>query len=143
MIALAYLLCVLAPTLSFALPGSQATAHCLTVEDHTASAVHAHGEGMMHAHQSGHVHHHAGVGTQAEPAVTHVVKAAGLKGDSSPAKAPHAMDGKCCGMMCVTALPAIFAAVTQPAMPKAVRVSDSYRELTDNVPAVHYRPPIS
>ncbi|MGN6310155.1 MAG: hypothetical protein ACTHNN_11430 [Xanthobacteraceae bacterium] len=143
LIALAYLLCVLAPTLSFALPGSQAIAHCLTVEDYAASAVRTHGEGMMHAHQSGDAHHHAGVGTQAEPAVAHVVHAAAPKSDSSPAKAPRALDGKCCGMMCVTALPAALAAVTQPAMPKAVRVSDSYHELTDNVPAVHYRPPIS
>lgn len=143
MIALAYLFCVLAPTLSFALPGSHAIAHCLTVEDHTAGAVRLHGEGMMQAHQNGHAHHHAGAGTQAEPSVVHSVNAAAPKGDSSPAKAPHAMDGKCCGMMCVTALPATFVAVTQPAMPKAVRVSDSYRELTDNVPAVHYRPPIS
>lgn len=143
LIALTYLLCVLAPTLSFALPGSRAIAHCLTVEDHTAGAVPVHGERKMHAHQKGHAHHYADVGTQAEPSVAHVGKAAALKDDSSPAKAPHAVDGKCCGMMCVTALPATFVAVMQPAMPKAIRVSDSYRELTDNVPAVHYRPPIS
>lgn len=143
MIALAYLFCVLAPTLSFALPGSRAIAYCLTVEDHTVGEVHDHSEGMMQAHQNGHAHHQAGAGMQAEPSVVHAMKAAVLNGDSSPAKAPHAMDGKCCGMMCLTALPATFVAVTQPAMPKAVRVSDSYRELTDNVPAVHYRPPIS
>lgn len=142
MIALAYLFCVLAPTLSFALPGSQATAHCLTGDDLAYDAVHVHGEGMVHVHQDGHAHHH-GVGMQAEPSAAHVVKAAALKSDSSPAKASHAMHGKCCSLMCVTALPATFVAVMQPSMPKAVRVSDSYRELTDNVPAVHYRPPIS
>ena len=140
---MAYLLCVLAPTLALALPGSQAIAHCLTVEDHTVGEVHDHSEGMMQAHQNGHAHHHAGAGMQAEPSAVHAVKAAALKDVSSPAKAPHAMDGKCCGLMCVTALPATFVSVTQPAMPKAVRVFDNYRELTDNVPAVRYRPPIS
>lgn len=98
---------------------------------------------MMHAHQDGHAHHYSDAGMQADISAADVVKAAAPKSDSSPAKAPHAMDGKCCGLMCVTALPATFVAVTQPVMPKAVRVSDSYRELTDNVPAVHYRPPIS
>lgn len=34
-IALAYLFCVLAPTLSVALPGSHAIAYCLTDDDHT------------------------------------------------------------------------------------------------------------
>ena len=143
MIALVYLLCVLAPALSFALPGSQASPYCLTNEDHASGMVHVHHQDMMHVHQDGHAHHHAGDGMQAEPSVAHVVKAAALKSDSSPAKAPHAMDGKCCGLMCVTAFPATFVAVMQPSVPTAIRVSDSYRKLTDNGPAVHYRPPIS
>lgn len=53
LIALAYLLCALAPTLSLALPGSQEIAHCLTVEDHTASAVQLHGKDMMQATRMG------------------------------------------------------------------------------------------
>lgn len=142
MIALVYLLCVLAPTVSFALPGGQDIAHCLTGENLPPRVVHMHDEGTMRLHQDGH-HHHAGAGMQTEPSVADVVNAATLKSDFSPAKAPHAMDGKCCGLMCAVALPATFVAVVRPSMPKAVRVSDSYRELTDNAPAVRYRPPIS
>ncbi|MGX9391838.1 hypothetical protein ACWX0K_00360 [Nitrobacteraceae bacterium UC4446_H13] len=143
MIALVYLLCVLAPTLSFALPGSRATAYCLTGEGHVPGVVHVHDEGTMDAHQDGHAHHHSGVQMQADPSADHVVKAGAVKSNSSPAKAPHTMDGKCCGLMCITAISALYAATTQPSAPKAVRISDNYRKLTDNVPAVHYRPPIS
>lgn len=147
LIALAYLLCVVAPTLSFALPGSRASAHCLTVSDHSADTTHVHGEGLKRVHHDGHGHH-GGAGLQAEPSVAQAVKIAEPNGDfslvkSSPAEPQHAVDGKCCGLMCVTALPATFAAVTQSPAPKAVRVSDCYRELADNLPAVHYRPPIS
>ncbi|MBN8977452.1 MAG: hypothetical protein J0I08_13325 [Rhizobiales bacterium] len=143
LIALVYLLCVLAPTLSFALPGSRATAYCLTGEGHIPGMVHVHDKSTMHVHQDGHAHHHSGVQMQADPSVDHVVKAAAVKSDFSPAKASHMMDGKCCGLMCVTAIPALYVAMTQPSAPKAIRVSDSYRKLTDNAPAVHYRPPIS
>jgi hypothetical protein len=143
LIALVYLLCVLAPTLSFALPGSRATAYCLTGEGHAPGVVHVHDEGTTDLHDDGYAHHHSGVQMQADPSADHGVKAAAVKSDSSPAKASHMMDGKCCGLMCVTAIPALYVAMTQPSAPKAIRVSDSYRKLTDNAPAVHYRPPIS
>jgi len=142
-VALVYLFCVLAPTLSFALPGSQANPYCLTGEDHASGMVHVYDEGIPHAHKDAHAHHHSGIQMQADASADHIAKAVALKSDSSPAKAPHGMDGKCCGLMCVTALPAPFVAMMQPSMPKAARVSDSYRKLTDNMPAVHYRPPIS
>lgn len=143
LIALVYLLCVLAPTLSFALPGSQANPYCLTGENNVPGMVHVHHEGMTHVHRDGHAHHHSGVQVGPDASAAHVVKVAALKSDASPAKAPHAMDGKCCGLMCVTAIAAPLLAMVQPSVPKAVRVSDSYRKLTDNVPAVRYRPPIS
>src|SRR3977135_495532 len=40
LLALVYLLCVLAPTLSFALPGSQAAAPCLIDASHMPGMVH-------------------------------------------------------------------------------------------------------
>jgi hypothetical protein len=52
-------------------------------------------------------------------------------------------DGKCCGLMCVTALPAIDVSVTKPSAPKAVRMSETFRTLRDNAPPRLYRPPIS
>lgn len=142
-VALAYLFCVLAPTLSFALPGSQATPYCLTDEDHVPGMVHVHHEGIMHVHKDGHAHHHSGVQTHADSSVDHDAKPVALKGDSGPAKAPHSADGNCCGLMCVTALPATLVDVAKPLVPKAVREAESYRKLTDNAPPQRYRPPIS
>jgi hypothetical protein len=134
---------VLAPTLSFALPGSQATPYCLTDEDHVPGMVHVHHEGIMHVHEDGHAHHHSGVQTQADSSADHDAKPIALKSDAGPAKAPHSADGKCCGLMCVTALPAPLVAMTQPSVPKAVRVFDHYRKLADNAPPRLYRPPNS
>lgn len=80
---------------------------------------------------------------QADSSADHIVKAAALESESGPAKASHATGGKCCGLMCVTAIAAPLLAVVQPPMPKAIRMADSYRKLADDAPAVHYRPPIS
>lgn len=141
-IALTYLLCVMAPTLSFALPASHAIAYCLTDEDHVPSILHEHHEGMMHVHNNGYAHHHSAVQTDAVSSADHDVKPVALK-DDGRAKAPHSADGKCCGLMCVTALPATLVNVAKPLVPKAVREAESYRRLTDNAPPQRYRPPIS
>jgi hypothetical protein len=144
MIALVYLLCVLAPTLSFALPGSQVSPYCLTDGDRAPGVVHVHHESIAPADQDVHALHHSSVQIQADPSVDHVVNPAGLEeSDSTPAKAPHATDGKCCGLMCVTALPAPFIVMAQPSVPKAVKVSDNHRKLTDNTRPRLYRPPNS
>ena len=141
LIALAYLFCVLAPTLSFALPGSQATPYCLTDEDHVPGMAHDHHEGAMHVHKDGHAHHHSGVQVHADSSADHDAKPVALKGDAGPVKAPHAADGKCCGLTCVTALPATLVTVAKPPVPNAVRVSDNHRKLADNAPSRLYRPP--
>ena len=70
-------------------------------------------------------------------------KPVALNDGSAPAKAPHSSDGQCCGLMCVTALPATLVDVAKPSVPKAVREAESYRKLTDNAPPQRYRPPIS
>src|SRR5260370_40357367 len=55
LIALTYLLCVLAPTLSFALPGSRALSPCLT----EAAIVHMHTDApIQHLRFDGDVHDH-------------------------------------------------------------------------------------
>jgi hypothetical protein len=41
---MAYLLCVLAPTISYALPGVHAKALCLTDQNHVPGMVHVHSE---------------------------------------------------------------------------------------------------
>ena len=143
-IALTYLFCVLAPTISFALPGGHATPYCLTDDDQGPGVVHVHKEGIVpHVHKDGHLHDHSGIQSHAHAAGEHHANPIALNDGSSPAKAPHSSDGKCCGLMCVTALPATLVDVAKPLVPKAVREAESYRKLTDNAPPQRYRPPIS
>jgi hypothetical protein len=145
-ITLAYLFCVLSPTLSFALPGSHAIAYCLTDDDHAPSLTHVHNhvhnEGVaQHVHQNGQVHDHSG-STHVHAAGDHQAKSVALSEDSGPAKSSHP-DAKCCGLMCVTALPAADTNVAKPSLPKAVRITENFRTLRDNAPPRLYRPPIS
>lgn len=143
LVALAYLFCVLAPTISFALPGGHAIPYCLT-DDDAPGVVHVHDEGLVqHVHKDGHVHDHSGVQSSADASSTHDMKPVALNEGSVPAKAPHSSDGKCCGLMCVTALPATLVNVAKPSTPKALCEAERYRKLTDNAPPQRYRPPIS
>lgn len=143
-IALAYLFCVLAPTLSIAMPGSYAVAYCLTDDDHTPGLAHVHSEGIaQHVHKDGQVHDHAGMQTHADAARDQHVKPVAPSDGSIPAKAPHPAHGKCCGLMCVTALPATDVNVAKPLLPKVVRVSENFRKHRDKAPPQRYRPPIS
>lgn len=142
-VALAYLFCVLSPTLSFALPGSHAIAYCLTDDDHAPGLGHVHNEGVaQHVHQNGQIHDHSGAPTHIHTAGNHQAKAVALSDGSGPAKASHPADGKCCGLMCVTALPSADANVAKPLLPKAVRVTENFRTLRDSAPPRLYRPPI-
>lgn len=145
-VALAYLFCVMSPTLSFALPGSHASAYCLTDDDHVPGVAHihnhVHNEGVaQHVHKDGQVHDHSGVPTHVHVAGDHQAKAVALGDGSGPAKALH--HGKCCGLMCVTALPAADLDIAKPLLPTAVRVTENFRTLRDNAPPRLYRPPIT
>jgi hypothetical protein len=143
-IALAYLFCVLAPAFSFALPGSHAVAYCLTDDDHVPGLAHVHSESVVqHVHKDGRVHDHPGPSTHVHAVGDHHAKPVALSDGSGPAKAPHPSDGKCCGLICVTALPASEVNVAKPLLPKAIRVSENLRTLRDNAPPRLYRPPIT
>lgn len=139
-VALAYLFCVLVPTIASALPGHHTPPHCLTGDNQVSGMVHVHHESLTPAHEGEHAHHHAGV--QVSTVASHDAEMAAQKSDADPAKEPQLMDGKCCGLMCVTALPAALVAMAKPSVPKAARIFDSYRKLADNAPARLYRPPI-
>src|SRR5258708_1619923 len=104
LLALAYLLCVLAPTISFALPGSQALAPCLIDASHVPGMVHVHDGPAQHVHKDGHMHDHAGAYSHATASDDHSISTA-QNGSSVPQKAPHSSDAQCCGLTCVTALP--------------------------------------
>src|ERR1700716_3622177 len=132
-VALLYLLCVLAPTISFALPGSQAVAPCLTDASRVSGMILARTESStQHVPKDGHRHDHSGAQANADGNQRSMSIA--LNGKSVPAKAPHSSNGQCCGLMCVTALPATLIDIVKPSAPTALREVEGYRKVTDNAP---------
>src|ERR1700736_4673115 len=125
-VALIYLLCVLAPTLSFALPGSQAVAPCLIDASHALGILHVHTElPAQHVHTDSRGHDHAGghshaISDDARGSVSMV-----LDGKPVPEKAPHLSDGQCCGLTCVIALPATLVDILKPPAPTSVCDSEN------------------
>lgn len=138
--ALAYSLCVLAPTISYALPGAHVLARCLTDENHVPGMVHVHSE-PQHLHKDGHTHDHAAVQGLAADDDDSMSVTSGSK--SVPEKARHSSDGQCCGLMCVTALPATVVDIVKPLALTALCEVEGYRNVADNAPPRLYRPPIS
>ena len=141
-VALIYLLCVLAPTISYSLPGAHAVAPCLTDDDHVSGMLHVRADTpTQHVHKDGHVHDHANVHSHANSGDQD--RSMALNGKSVPENAPHSSDGQCCGLMCVTALPATLIYIVKPSAPTALCEVEGYRKVTDNAPPRLYRPPIS
>jgi hypothetical protein len=143
-VSLLYLLCVLAPTISFALPGSHAVAPCPIDASHVPGMVHVHTEApTQHIHKDGHGHDHAAMHSHANSDGDQHSMSIALNGKSIPAKAPHSSDGQCCGLTCVTALPTALVDIVKPSVPPALCEAEGYRKVTDNAPPRLYRPPIS
>jgi hypothetical protein len=140
---LVYLLCVLAPAVSFALPGSKAAAPCLIDAAHMAGMVHVHNDApAQHVHMEGHLHDHAGAHSHANSADDRAISTA-PNGGSVPEKAPHAPDGQCCGLTCVTALPAALIDIARLSPPTALCELEFDRKVSESAPSRRYRPPIS
>lgn len=137
LVAFAYLLCVLAPSASFAFGDGTRVAPCLTENEHGRSVVHVH-EHAASAHTDGHDQAHA---TNA-PHGHNIAVEVGSPSDEHSRK-HHKAGGQCCGLMCVTALPAVIADLGQPATPETLCVLATYRNIADSAPPRHYRPPIS
>ncbi|WP_342728365.1 hypothetical protein AAFG07_17585 [Bradyrhizobium sp. B097] len=134
-IILAYLFCVLAPSVALAFG---APFPCLTDEVQPSVAVHVHDASMAHA--NGVAHDHAGH----DHGGMHAHHAA--DGAGPPIK--HSHDGKnapgpCCAMMCVSALPADLPLVAGPLHPIATRLTEALQGLRSEAPARLYRPPIA
>jgi hypothetical protein len=88
-LAMLYVLCILAPAVAFALSDNPAVAHCLTeghVGVHDHGAQHEHG-GKLHVHADGTTHQHHDDGTAPPPA--------------ADGKGPIA---SCCGLFSVVAI---------------------------------------
>jgi hypothetical protein len=126
-IALAYLFCVLAPSLSFAFADGSTSAPCL-IEDH-GPGVHVHGPADQHLHHASAVHGH-GLGVPAKQTV--------------PEKAPQkTADTRCCGLVSASAIPAGETVVVGPMAITSRCETESTRVVSDNAPLRLYRPPIS
>jgi len=144
LLAFVYLLCVLAPTLSFALPGSHADAPCLIDDNRVPGVMHARNEmPTQHLHKEGHAHDHSGGHSHANSDVDQRSMSTALDAESIPEKAPYSSDAQCCGLMCVTALPSTVVEIAKPSVPTALCELRGDRRVSDNAPPRHYRPPIS
>lgn len=140
-VALVYLLCVLAPTLSFALPGSQAVSPCLAGADHVPGMMHVHAASHVdvdeHMHDRAMAHSHVGALDHAPSVEASTVP------EQTPSKGSHSFDGKCCGLTCLSALPATQVEVMTLSVPRASMEVDRYRVVTESGASERYRPPIS
>jgi len=106
--------------------------------------VHVHNEmPTQHVHKDGHVHDHSGAHSHAKSDGDQRSISVALHGKSVPAKAPHSSDGQCCGLMCITALPATLIDIVKPSAPTALCEVEGSRKVTDNAPPRLYRPPIA
>ena len=142
LVALIYMLCVLAPTISFALPGSQAISRCLNEASHVPGLVHVHSAALtQHVHNAGSVHDHSDAHSSAISVGDH--RSTVQNDKSFPGKLPNSSDEQCCGLTCVTAIPATLIDIVKPSAPVASCEVEGYRNVGDNASPRLYRPPIS
>jgi hypothetical protein len=127
-LVLAYLFCVLAPSLAFAFGDSHKTAPCLMDEDHAL--------GVVHVHQAdpGTVRHHADGATH-----QHIAKIA----SAVPAHQDGANPPPCCGMVSISGIPAVLPCFAVPVRRALLHAPENYDALAGQSPARHYRPPIA
>jgi hypothetical protein len=121
-VALLYLLCVLAPAAAFAVGDAPRVVKCLTDDNHGLRSAHIHHQhegGKAHVHEDGSTHEHTKT----------------PDGKSS--------DGQCCGLICLSALPASISEVQTPALAAMVAVSADQEDVAGKTPDRLYRPPIA
>lgn len=132
LIVLAYLFCVLAPSVSLALG---APFPCLTDEVPPVATMHMHEAAVTMVGDTGHDHHGMHSHHTADAATPPAHHSHGHDGKDSP--------GSCCALMCVLAMPADLPSVAGPRHPIATRVSEAYPSPRSEAPARLYRPPIA
>jgi hypothetical protein len=122
-LAVIYTLCVLAPAAAFAFGDGSRAAHCLTDNNHGLTKVHVHKDDVAksHIHKDGTAHQHS--------------KAPDGNGKPS--------DSQCCGLGCLSALPADKGQVYAPSLQPAIMVPVQQEDVAGNSPDRLYRPPIS
>lgn len=129
-----YALCVVMPVAGFAFGNSAAAVHCLTdpapVVVQTQHSAHQH-DALAHQDHAAHSHDHSAM-AMADDAGTGADHT-GLKGASAPA---------CCGVMCVSALPASLFELTPRTVHHASIAASSDAGISGEAPELLYRPPI-
>lgn len=121
-IALLYALCIVAPTVSFALSDGSKAAHCLS-DNHELQPVPMHShehQGTESAHQSA-----------SEPQQS--------QDDHDTGK----VHGQCCGLFCLSALPSFNVTVLAPALARTALTPDRPDVIRGQVLLNFLRPPIS
>lgn len=138
LLALAYLLCVLAPALSFAFADGAQAVPGLTEGEQGLGVVH------IHEHAAGAGQHvHADGDSRHDSTITHASRH-DADTPTEPASYPDhkSANGHCCGLVCVSALPATTTEIARPSAPRSICVSADHRAVADNTPQQRYRPPI-
>jgi hypothetical protein len=125
--ALLYAVCVLAPTIAFALGDQAHAVHCL-IEDHGAStAIQMPQHSHAGTHADGMTHEHSGAPHEHSKAPDHKGKAANVA---------------CCGLAFTSALPAVLIEVPVLAAPRACEVPEHQPGVASLAPDRLYKPPI-
>jgi hypothetical protein len=146
-----YMLCVLMPALSFAFADGALAAPCLTDPDHAMGIVHVHETAtgtVGHVHDAS-PHDHAqsakaGHYDDKEMAPHSAMASADIQAPSPPAHDGHKAPGaQCCGMVCISAVPASVTDFVAPPAPTSRCASETYRSVAGKAPPTLYRPPIS
>lgn len=145
-LAILYLLCGLAPGVSLAFAENRGTAHCLTEGDHGFGTVHVQARGhdvMLDVHETGAVHANSAEQIQLSK-LNDDDEGKTIVDASDPTSHSHKAPGpQCCGMLCLSALPAAVLGIVEPSVQTSVCNSESCRNVADNAPPRLYRPPIS
>ena len=124
-----YLICILAPAAAFAFGEGSQTAHCLT---EASLSAHVHGksaDASPHSHAGAAPHSHA-KGTSADHSHD--------DGDDDAAA-----NSNCCGLFCLSSLPAGLVAISPAAAPASMATFPIAQEMAGSAPDRLYRPPIA
>lgn len=140
--AAVYLLCVLAPALSFAAAGERWNTLCLSDSGIAGGTLHIHlaaDDGHVHGVQPQHPHGHDAAGAGSLSAEEAALSPSSNLNDIGH----HKGAGQCCDLACVSAIPAMVADIASPSVVRFVPIFEKFRTLADGAPLLHYRPPIA
>ena len=132
-----YALCVVMPVAGFAFGNSAMALHCLT----DVSPVVAQTQHSGHQHDAAAHQGRAGHGHDLSAMATAMADDAGTNADHTGMKG-HASAPACCGVMCISALPASLFELTPRTMLHASVVALSDAGISGEAPDLLYRPPI-